>query len=164
MVKHRFEEKLEGAEGDLALALELAKFSVDDLLMVHQNLVELFPPKYDIFVFLQKEYKLYVEKLISPYLEDLTSLKENPGNIIIFLSWLDGYESLLKRAGVFHNDYADLKEVSLYFYITDLTQESPRLYVVLHEPYRESADRLDKKNVGDERRRQANRCTHQSPQ
>lgn len=146
MVKTRFDEQLEGTEDDLAQALELAKFSVDDLLAVHSKLVQLFPIKYEVFPFLQKEYKFYVEKLITPYLEDLGELKENPGNIIVFLSWLEGYEALLKRAGVLQNDYGDLKEVNflqnIIFqlpkfedkFLTPLI-ESVKLHAIFHEPY-----------------------------
>ena len=111
MVKQRFESRL-SPEADLGEKLDAAKTSVDDLMDAHEHLIPVFPPKYSIFEFLRNEYKGLIEELVRPILSDLPSLKKDPGVIVYLISWLDGYEALLKRAGIDEPEHAELREVS----------------------------------------------------
>jgi chromosome segregation ATPase len=114
MVKQRFEGRI-GDENstDIGSKLEAAKYSVDDLMDVHQHLVPLFPQKYNIFDFMRAEYKKLIESLVMPYLNNLESLKEDPGVILYFIGWLENYEVLLKRVGIEGSEeYSDLRNVT----------------------------------------------------
>jgi len=115
MVQRRFKARLDndGAE-DIGAKLEAAKNSVDDMMDVHKYLVPLFPEKYDIFNFMKSENKKLVESLVLPFLNNMTTLKEDPTVIIDFISWLDNYEILLRRVGIEGSEeYADLRLVDL---------------------------------------------------
>ena len=110
MVKNRFESRLT-PDAELADKLEVAKTSVDDLMDTHQLLVPVFPAKYGVFEFVRREYKGLIEDLVRPIISDLEAVKKDPGVIIYLISWLDGYEVLLKRAGIEEAEHAELKEV-----------------------------------------------------
>lgn len=150
MVRQRFESRLgEEESSDIGSKLEAAKYSVDDLMDVHQHLVPLFPEKYHIFDFIRGEYKRLIESLVMPYLSDLDSLKEDPGVILYFIGWLDNYEFLLKRVGIEGVDeYAELREVGH----TDAETEG--VHAAVLQACGEDDEGVDPQDAGDQRRRQ----------
>ena len=91
--------------------IENVDFTVNDLIIVIENLAPCFPPDIDIFKLYEAKYKSNVENLVFPWLENSKAIKESPGILIILASWLDKYENLLQRAGVQEVDYIELKMV-----------------------------------------------------
>jgi hypothetical protein len=55
-----------------------------------------------------------------PFLDDEEKIKESYGVLIALLTWLDSYETILKRAGIEEADYSMLKSVSFYFFLNIL--------------------------------------------
>lgn len=74
----RFEQNL-GGKQELQDILENFKFSIDDLLIVHEKTVPLFPKELEIFSVIEQEYKRNIDKKIMPVLSDMRELQENPG-------------------------------------------------------------------------------------
>ena len=150
MVRQRFEGRLgDESSSDIASKLEAAKYSVDDLMDVHQHLVPIFPQKYNIFDFMRAEYKGLIESLVMPYLTNLDSLKQDPGVILYFMGWLDNYEVLLKRVGIEGvEEYADLKNVAQYH------PETEGVHASVLSAHREDDECLGRQDAQDKRRRQ----------
>jgi hypothetical protein len=146
LVKTRFESRLNPNTDDIAEKLEAAKYSVDDLMDVHQYLTKIYPEKYDIFNFMRSEYKALIQSLVMPYLTNLNSIKQDPGVIIYFISWLDNYEILLKRVGIETSEYADLREVN-----GSLTLEIQRISTLLYGPHHRALEEVDQEDAEDER-------------
>ena len=86
-------------------------FTVNDLIIVIENLAPCFPPEMNIFELYETKYKTNVENLVIPFLENKKKITESPGILIILASWLDKYEDLMKRAGAKETDYLELKMV-----------------------------------------------------
>lgn len=55
-----------------------------------------FHKKYKIHELFDEEYRINVEKIIVPILEDEKKLKESPGLLIILASWMDNYLERLR--------------------------------------------------------------------
>lgn len=74
----RFELNL-GDKKDLGETLENIKFSIDDLLIIYEKTVPLFPEQMSIFSYVELHYKKNIDKLILPVLNNMEQLQENPG-------------------------------------------------------------------------------------
>ena len=109
IVAKRFEDKISKIE-DVQIILENINFSVDDLLIIHEKLVPLFPKNFKIFDLMEKCYKEHIQKNILPYIKDLGFLKENPGTLIYLINWLNSYEKLLTKVGFKLLDYQELRK------------------------------------------------------
>lgn len=71
-----------------------------------------------------RSYRKNIEARIMPFLDDEDKIKESYGVLIALLTWLDSYETILKRAGIEEADYSMLKSVSflLFFKYKKLMQ------------------------------------------
>ncbi len=108
-IEERFEDRISNQK-DIGLILENIKFSVDDLLILHEHFVPLFKKEFKVFEFLEDCYKTEIKKNILPFVKDLSFLKENPGTLVYLINWLNSYEKLLTKVGFNMNDYQDLRE------------------------------------------------------
>ena len=105
---YRFKEKFPNPN-EIGEVIENVDFTVNDLIIVIENLAPCFPPEMNIFELYEVKYKRNVENLVIPFLENKKKITESPGILIILASWLDKYEDLMKRAGAKETDYLELK-------------------------------------------------------
>lgn len=113
-IKGRFDKMFSNCS-ELEAFLQTAKESVNDLVEVYTNCTKLFPERYKIFEFWEGIYKECIEEKLLPLLSEEEKMKENPGNVIILMSWLDEYEALLNDFGASVGDYSVLKAVKRSF-------------------------------------------------
>lgn len=71
----------------------------NDLYLVQTKVVPCFPPKYNIFNVYKEKYLKNIYEKIQPFMNE-KDLNENPGNLILFAKWLDGFNESLKKVGV----------------------------------------------------------------
>jgi len=90
-------------------------FTVNDLLIVIENLAPCFPQEYEIVQLYERKYKENVERLVLPFLDNKRDIIQDPGFLIILVSWLDRYEDVLGKIGVKEKDYLNLKIVIFDF-------------------------------------------------
>jgi len=88
---------------------------VTDLLTVIENVAPCFPKEFEIVRLFERKYKENVEQLVFPFLEKKKDLLEDPGFLIILVSWLDRYEDVLGKIGVKENDYVNLRSKAKQF-------------------------------------------------
>ena len=77
----RFEQNL-GGKQELQDILENIKFSIDDLLIIFEKMVPLFPKELQVFSVIEQQYKKNIDKKIVPVITDMGELQENPGTFI----------------------------------------------------------------------------------
>jgi hypothetical protein len=104
----RFDQNL-GGKQELQDVLENIKFSIDDLLIIFEKTVPLFPKELEIFSVIEEQYKKNIDKKILPVLMDMGELKENPGFVIYLINWFHKYELLLQKVGFSSLDFSDLR-------------------------------------------------------
>jgi len=74
-----------------------------------------FPKEFEIVRLFERKYKENVENMVFPFLEKKKDLLEDPGFLIILVSWLDRYEDVLGKIGVKENDYVNLRSKAKQF-------------------------------------------------
>lgn len=108
-VKNRFKDQLSG-KTEIHTIVQSITFCVDDLNEISELVEPLFPKRYNIFESFKTFYKEQIEHWVLPFLKDLSSLKESPGDLVYLFNWSVGYERLLQKEGFFLADFDCLRE------------------------------------------------------
>lgn len=114
-VKEKFETAL-FAKTSLEQISEITIKIAEDLIMIKEKLVPIFPPKYNIFDRYFMEYQEIIFNTLYPFVKDENEkyLEENKGDLIVLAKWLDKYETILRRIGIDVNQ-CEIAAVTFFF-------------------------------------------------
>lgn len=99
--KEKFDTAL-FAKTSLEQILEITIKLSEDLILIKDKVVQIFPSKYNIFERYFNEYQENIFNTLYPFVKDENEkhLEENKGDLILLAKWLDRYESILRKVGL----------------------------------------------------------------
>lgn len=100
-VKEKFETAL-FAKTTLEQILDITIKLAEDIILIKDKLVQIFPPKYNIFERYFNEYQDNIFNTLYPFVKDENEkyLEENKSDLIQLAKWLDKYEGILRKVGI----------------------------------------------------------------
>jgi len=100
-IKEKFDTAL-FAKSTLEQILEITIKIAEDIIIIKDKLVQIFPPKYNIFDCYFKEYQDNIYNTLYPFVKEENEkyLEENKGDLIQLAKWLDKYEVILRKVGI----------------------------------------------------------------
>lgn len=99
--KDKFDTSL-FAKTSLEQILDITIKLAEDLYIIKDKLVQIFPPKYNIFDRYYIEYQDNIFNALYPFVKDENekNLEDNKGDLILLAKWLDKYETILRKVGI----------------------------------------------------------------
>jgi len=121
--KEKFDTAL-FAKTSLEQILEITIKLAEDLILIKDKIVQIFPSKYNIFDRYFNEYQENIFNTLYPFVKDENEkhLEENKGDLILLAKWLDKYESILRKIGLDINQ-CEIGAVSMIFLISILYEK-----------------------------------------
>jgi hypothetical protein len=115
-VKEKFDTAL-FAKTTLEQILEITIKLAEDIIMIKDKVVQVFPPKYNIFDRYFNEYQENIFNTLYPFVKDENEkyLEENKGDLIQLAKWLDKYEGILRKVGIDVNQ-CEIGAVELFIF------------------------------------------------
>lgn len=100
-VKEKFDTAL-FAKTTLEQILDITIKLAEDIILIKDKLVQVFPPKYNIFERYFNEYQENIFNNLYPFVKDENEkyLEENKADLILLAKWLDKYEGILRKVGI----------------------------------------------------------------
>jgi len=150
-IDKRFAEQLQfkGEEGEEATVdiLERTGFIIDDLTLVHDELIPRFPKKYTIFNYFMLEYHRHVKAVMDKIIADVS----DTGAILMILRWVqEYYTDMSTRLGVSEeslepqlldgkedkliNDYLSLNHQKSVEWVTNIMSSGMKRFGEREEP------------------------------
>eukprot|EP00743_Colponemidia_sp_Colp-15_P008297 GILK01009008.1.p1 GENE.GILK01009008.1~~GILK01009008.1.p1 ORF type:complete len:786 (-),score=190.69 GILK01009008.1:548-2905(-) len=100
-INAQFETRLDGKATngeDLPHILAHLSQMLEDLTVIQEDVIQCFPPRYNIFELYKEEYQQGITQALLPFLSPFMPLK--PGDLLLLAAWTEEYHYHLTRLGI----------------------------------------------------------------